>query len=139
MASFLELNMSIAKRVLQILYNYDIRGYIADVPSGLNDKRVWENIEVFMHGCDFGIAIYLDDTEPDKDGKKRDNEMNPNINVEVGYMLGLQKEVCILRHTKSERLPSYITGMNYVSFTTTENLEEVLTNWLLNRGIINPL
>lgn len=113
---------------------FDIIGYIADAPGGLNDKRVWENIEVFMHGCDFGIAIYVDDTEPDENGKKRDNMMNPNVCIEVGYMRGLKKDVLFFKHKSIPSLPSDLQRDNYASFEDAESLKqslkEVVGNWI---------
>src|SRR2546428_8285806 len=47
---------------------YDFTGQIAS------------NIEVCMHGCNLGIAIFEDIDEPDSD---------PNVTYELGYILGL--------------------------------------------------
>ena len=119
--------------VKKVLKKFDINYHIADAPGGLNDSRVWENIEVFMHGCDFGIAIYVDDTKPDSEGKTRDNKMNPNVSVEVGYMRGLKKDVLFFKHKSIPSLPSDFKRENYAEFDDTESLKdkliEVISNW----------
>lgn len=124
----------VVKEVLK--EKFDIIGHIADAPGGQNDSRVWENIEVFMHGCDFGIAIYVDDTGPDKDGKTRDNMMNPNVSVEVGYMRGLKKDVLFFKHRSIPSLPSDFQRDNYAPFDDAESLKKklitVVGNWIEN-------
>lgn len=91
-------HMAFADKVNEVLFNHNqIYGRIAKVPGGEFYGETWENIEVFMHGCDFGICIYADDSKPDTEGNERD-KMNPNVSIEVGYMLGLQKEICFLKH-----------------------------------------
>lgn len=129
-------HMKYAEKTNEILYNHNqIYGRIAKVPGGEFYGTIWENIEVFMHGCDFGICIYADDSKPDLEGNERD-KMNPNVSIEVGYMLGLQKKICFLKHDSIAKLPSDFSGVNYLPFSDEHSLEVVLIGWLKNRGFI---
>lgn len=144
MTSFQDQNMSIANEILLILNEYNIRGYIANTQRWMSPSEIWDSIQVFMHGCDFGIAIYADESilkANEYENKPNEHEkasirISPNLSQEVGYMLGLQKEICILKHQEMERVPSDLAEMYYVEFTN-ENLKEVFINWLENRQIID--
>jgi hypothetical protein len=49
---------------------------------------LFPNILTYMHGCDFGIAVF----------ERLETEVfNPNVALEVGYMLGLKKPVLLLK------------------------------------------
>ena len=129
MTSFQDRNMSIANQILHILDEYNIRGYIANTQRWMSPSVVWDSIQVFMHGCDFGIAIYTGDSisfENASDDKS----------LQVGYMLGLQKEICFLKHQELNKAPSDLAEMIYVEFTP-DNLREVLFRWLTRRQIID--
>ena len=146
MTSFQDQHMSIANDIIGILRKFNIKGYIANAPGGMNSDFIWDNIQVFIHGCDFGIGIYADDSilfGVDSENQTKEHveysrriRINPNLSQEVGYMLALQKKVCILKHRNLEKIPSDLAGKIYVEFTA-ESLEEDLTNWLKNKQIIN--
>ena len=49
---------------------------------------LFPNVKIYMHACNFGIAIFDRITEED---------FNPNVSLEVGYMLGMGKNVLLLK------------------------------------------
>lgn len=61
------------------------------VPRIAGDKdyheQLWENVELHMLGCHRGIAIVQDRSRP---------EFNPNVALEWGWMLGLDRKVLYL-------------------------------------------
>lgn len=47
-----------------------------------------------MHGCEFGVAVFDRITEDD---------FNPNVTLEVGYMLGMGRNVLLLKDKTPEK------------------------------------
>ena len=141
MTSFKEEHKKIADEIKIILNKHGITGLLADAEGGENKNDVWPNIEVFMHGCDFGIGIYADDSVLgiSKRMKKGDNNkirINSNLSLEVGYMLGLKKQICFLKEENLDKLNSDLASKIYVNFNDS-NLENKLTEWLKNKKIID--
>lgn len=124
-----------AEKAKTVLDHHNMYGKITIAPGGENRGKAWDNIEIYMNGCDFGICIYSDDSTLDSDGNKRD-KMNANVSFEVGYMLGLQKSVCFLKHDSLSKQPSDFSGDNYLAFKDEDSLEHVLIEWLKNREFI---
>jgi hypothetical protein len=50
--------------------------------------NLWMNILTYVFGCRFGIAVFE---------RIEDNAFNPNVSLEVGYMMGIGKPVCYLK------------------------------------------
>ena len=121
------------KRVEKTLKEYGIIPLVANIKGGRYTKPLWEDIVIHSHVCDFGIAIYADDSLFNKRDKKHRDKMNPNVNIEVGLMLGLQKDVLFLKHESIPKLPSDFGGEQYVPFIDA-SLEEELRGWLEERG-----
>lgn len=95
-------------------------------------EDVLGNIEAYMYGCRFGIAVHervLSDTA------------NPNVALEVGYMLGLKKDVCLLKEQTVTALPSDLNGRLYVPFDSQNvesSLRENMGRWLRTKNLIAP-
>lgn len=138
MTSFKEKHVKVAKKIQEILSKFGIIGLMAsEGEGGKYSDNLWNNIEVYMHGCDFGVGIYADDkvlkgvTEEEQ---KNNVRINPNMSQEVGYMLALQKPVCILKDYKLKNIPSDLAGKIYVQYKKTD-IEEKLTDWLVSKRI----
>lgn len=131
-------HLETAKEIRRVLLANDIYGFYANAPGGKNDEETWKNIQIFMHGCDFGISVFADDSKPTSDSKKKRNKINPNVCIEVGYMRGLQKEVLYLKDNSLVKndLPSDFHGKLYTEFDNELSLEVKLTELLINRGLI---
>lgn len=111
-----------------ILSGYGINLLRADDHEYSED--LFGNIEAYMYGCRFGIAVH-----------ERVVSDAPNVNValEVGYMLGLQKQVCLLKEQTVVSLPSDLSGRLYVSFDSLNirtSLESNLQRWLSQKRIL---
>lgn len=148
MTSFAEEHTATIKLIIDVLETYNITPCIANKQGGEHDDNLWPNIEVFIHGCDFGVGIYADDSilkgnfeieknvfeqeECNKEYFKR-IRINPNMSQEVGYMLGLQKKVCILKDKKLDKLPTDLAGRIYVEYENEEDLKQRLGEWITNK------
>jgi len=119
---------AIVTEIKRILLKHDIIGLRADDKEYSDD--LFSNIRTYMHCCNFGIAVFerlLDDT------------FNPNVSLEVGYMMGINKSVCLLKDSTLPSLTSDLVGKLYKSFDTQrigETLEAELEKWLRDRGFI---
>jgi hypothetical protein len=70
---------------------------------------LWDNVCLYMLGSKFGIAIFEEIDE---------REFNPNIALELGFMLALNKRCLILKDQRMPRLPTDIIGKLYKEFDT---------------------
>ena len=69
------------------------------VPRVASDKKyhdwLWDNVELYMLGCKYGVAILED---------KCAQELNPNVAMEWGWMLGMGRRVLMLREHDFDQL-----------------------------------
>jgi hypothetical protein len=74
------------------LAEYGLRGIRADDRDYTGE--LWSNVEVYLTGCKYGIAVFED---------VADTNFNPNVGLELGYLIGRRKRTLIL---KDRNLPS---------------------------------
>lgn len=87
------------------------------------------NVLTYLYGCGFGIAIY---ERIENDG------FNPNVSLEVGYMMALGKPVCLLKERTLLGLNTDLSGLVYRifdAFKPAETIHQSLTKWLTEKGI----
>ena len=90
--------------------------------------QIWPNIQTYLHGCGSGLAIF-DRIEAD--------EINPNVSLECGYMLGLGKPLCLLKDKTLKVLQTDLTGHIYRSFDPHNAESTILTclkQWFRDEG-----
>lgn len=107
---------------------HGIVGLRADDKQYMDD--LFPNVKVYMHGCDFGIAVFERITTDD---------FNPNVSLEVGYMIGMRKDVLLLKDSTLKTLPTDLTGRLYREFDTQDISNTVLgvtQKWLRDKGLI---
>ena len=100
-----------------------------------NDKQyhddLFNNVLTYMHGCGFAIAVYE---------RIEEESFNPNISLEVGYMLALRKPVCILKDRTLKTLHSDIMGKLYRAFDPLDpagTIPNELTSWLRDKDLVS--
>lgn len=89
---------------------------------------LFTNIKTYMHACDFGIAVFDRITEDD---------FNPNVSLEVGYMMGMRKDVLLLKDRTLRNLHTDLAGKLYKPFDTTDvqgTMPEQIRKWLSDKG-----
>ena len=92
--------------------------------------ELFKNIKVYMEGSDFGISVFE---------RINSDKFNPNISLEVGYMLGLDKKVCYLKDKTMESLHSDLIGHLYKNFSTRDiynTIKPQLEKWLSDNELI---
>lgn len=90
---------------------------------------LYANIQTYMHGCEFGIAVFE---------RLETNEFNPNVALEVGYMMGLRKQVLLLKDRTLTALHTDLVGKMYREFDPQEPAKTIpgqLDSWLSDKGL----
>ncbi len=85
---------------------------------------LYYNILTYIHACRFGVAVF---------DRIEDDYFNPNVSLEVGYMFGMGKPVCLLKDRTLRALQSDLVGRLYRPFAPTEprrSLPTVLIKWV---------
>jgi hypothetical protein len=109
------------------LEKHGITALRADDKEYMDD--LFPNIKTYMHACDFGVAVYDRITEDD---------FNPNVSLEVGYMLGMGKNVLLLKDQTLKSLNTDLTGKLYKAFDTNAihtTMPTHIEKWLSDRGL----
>jgi hypothetical protein len=109
------------------LAHHDIIAHRAD-DKQYHDE-VYYNILTYMHGCDFGIAVF---------DKIENESFNPNVSLEVGYMLALNKQVCLLKEKSLKALHTDLVGKHYRIFNINicdSSIDFEISQWLSDKGL----
>lgn len=120
-------HQAIVDCIKDTLKKHGITALRADDKEYMED--LFPNIKTYMHACDFGVAVYDRITEDD---------FNPNVSLEVGYMLGMGKKVLLLKDQTLKALQTDLTGKLYKAFDTTDidnSLPRHIDKWLSDRGL----
>ncbi len=86
--------------------------------------EVWTNVQVYMTGCRLGIAVFEDIEE---------RNFNPNVAVEVGYMIAKQKRLLLLKERRLPNMPTDVVHRLYRPFDVhkiTETVTRQVSEWV---------
>jgi len=113
---------NIEETITKALKNSNLTGHFAK-DSG-KCKTLWNNVELYMNCCKYGIIVF---EEIDR------RTINPNISIELGYMLGQQKRCLVLKEKRMTDLPTNIGGLIYheFDFLKLETLNSEIENWII--------
>lgn len=114
--------------IKETLKKHNVIGLRADDKEYSDD--LFSNIRTYMHCSDFGIAIFERVTE---------DNFNPNVSLEAGYMMGLGKSLCLLKDQTLKNLHTDLIGKLYKSFDPLEiekTLPLQLERWLTDKSFI---
>ena len=118
----------IVSTIKDTLKKHGIVGLRADDKEYADD--LFANIKTYMHCCDFGIGVFE---------RILEDNFNPNVSIEVGYMMGLRKKVCLLKDQTLKNLPTDLMGKLYKPFDPQDiekTLPDQLEKWMKDKGII---
>lgn len=120
----------IADAIRVALEPHNIVGLRADDKQYADD--LFANVQVYLQGCDFGIAVY----------ERITNEaFNPNVSLEVGYMVALGKPVCLLKDRTLKTLNSDLVSKLYKEFDPQDpggTIPQQLSSWLRDKELLPP-
>ncbi len=118
---------AIAAAIRQSLAGHGIAALRAD--DRAYAEYLMANVRTYMHGCGFGVAVFE---------RIESESHNPNVALEVGYMLALGKRVCLLKDNTLKQLPTDMVGSLYSEFDLDDveaSIDRALNGWLRQRGL----
>jgi len=87
------------------------------------------NVQTYMHGCGLGVAVFE---------RIQGDEFNPNASLEVGYMMSMQKPLCLLKDQSLRTLPTDLVSRLYKPFDV-HNPEGTISGhvdrWIRDKGL----
>ena len=92
---------------------------------------LYYNVLTHIYGCDFGIAVFE---------RLETDEFNPNVALEIGYMLALHKPVCILKDRTLKALQTDLVGKLYVGFDPqhpAKSIPKQVTKWIKDKALVD--
>jgi len=119
----------IVQSIRDTLGAHGIKALRAD-DKDYHDDLFW-NILTYIYGCDFGVAVFE---------RIEQEEFNPNISLEVGYMMALRKPVLLLKDRTLKNLNTDLIGKLYKIFDPqdiSKSIAPQLQRWLKDKGIIS--
>lgn len=118
---------AIAAAVREIGVQHGIRIVRADDKEYHPD--LFYNVMTYMHGSLFGVAVFE---------RLEQEEFNPNVSLEVGYMVGLRKEVCLLKDQTLRLLQADLIGRLDRQFDPQDpsTIGPVFESWLQDKTFI---
>ena len=130
--------------IIDELKKCEFEGWIASDKDVHED--LWADTQAFMLACKYGIAVFTEEqesnsTQPTKkqrgDSKQSKKKVyNPNVAIELGFMLSRGKEVLILKDKNLDTLPTDMMGKLYGNFDlehTEETLPPIIKKWFDER------
>lgn len=94
-------------------------------------ENLWENIKVYLESCNTAIAIFT---------KESNNAFNPNVALEVGYMMSKGCKICLLKDNRLEKLPSDLIEKLYKQYDSSDienSIPPLLESWCRDNHIID--
>ena len=114
--------------IKNVLKRYGINALRADEKEYHED--LFPNVLTYIHGSKFGIAVFE---------RLEEDEFNPNVSLEVGYLRALKKPICLLRDKTLKALQTDLVGKLYKSFNPQDienTISKELEKWLRDKDII---
>lgn len=87
---------------------------------------LWWNVVTYMLGSSYGVVVY----EPHED-----IAYNPNVSIEAGFMLALDRPVLFLASESLSRLPTDFSGHIYKTYSSarrTHTIRSAVRDWVAN-------
>jgi len=90
---------------------------------------LFPNILTYIFGCRFGIAVFE---------RIEAEDFNPNVSLELGFMMGLKKHVCLLKDKTLKTLHTDLVGKLYRVFdplNPEEDIQKEVSSWLSDKKL----
>jgi len=116
----------IERIIKETLQHYGLKAVLArDVAFHM---QLWNNVRFCMDHSRYAIVVFERISHP---------EFNPNVSLELGYMLALRRPCLILKEQSLPTLPTDIIGQMYTPFNShkvTETISVAIDKWLQKLG-----
>lgn len=118
----------IADAIKSALTPHGIDGLRADDKDYHED--LFYNVLTYLYGCGFGIAVFE---------RIEEDDFNPNVSLEVGYLLALRKRICLLKDRTLKALQTDLIGKLYREFDPHDPLATIpaeISRWLADNEML---
>jgi CheY-like chemotaxis protein len=119
---------SIDQVLRKSLAAHGLCGHRADDRCYVTDRNLWDNVCVYMLGCKFGVAVLEDIIQ---------EEFNPNVALEYGFMRGLGKHVLLLKesrfHPRADIMGTLWEELDI--FNIDSSIETAINRWAHDIGV----
>lgn len=119
---------AIITAIRSTLEQYEIEALRADDKEYHDD--LFPNVLTYIYGSSFGIAVFE---------RLEEEDFNPNVSLEVGYMRALGKRICLMKDKTLKDLQTDLVGKLYRPFDPQDpagTIQSVLEAWLRDKEII---
>jgi hypothetical protein len=93
-------------------------------------EDLFPNVRTYLHGCGFGVAVFE---------RIEAEDFNPNVSLEVGYLLAMGKPVCLLKDRTLKTLHTDLVSRLYRTFDPFNPMETIppeISRWLSDRKLV---
>jgi phosphoserine phosphatase len=114
--------------IKKILAEAGFKGWIAHDKQ--LDSELWGNVQSYLLGCKYGIAIFTHEEDVMVSTKPY---FNPNVSIELGYMLGRGKQILLLKDKELDSLQTDLFGSLYHEYDLNDyktSIRKEIENWL---------
>lgn len=118
-----ELNI-VYKTIKETFKNHGINVVRADEKEFIDD--LWQNVKVYLKCCQMAVAVF---------DKNDQDSYNPNVALEVGYMLANRRKVCLLKDNRLEGMPTDLISRLYREYDANDianSVSKVIDIWIEN-------
>ncbi|MFC1825677.1 response regulator [Thermodesulfobacteriota bacterium] len=107
---------------------HGLRGHRADDRCYVTDRNLWDNVCIHMIGCRYGIAVLEDIIQED---------FNPNVALEYGFMRGLGKQVLLLKERRFHPRADIMGTLweDFDIFDIDSFIETAINRWVRDIGV----
>lgn len=119
--------LAIQRAINDALARHGITALRAD--GRMYHRHLFYNIATYMHGCGMGVAVFE---------RLKQDDFNPNISLEVGFMAALDKPLCLLKDSTLRCLQTDLVGWIYRPFDTYDpaaKIRKEIESWLADDGL----
>jgi len=132
-----EQHHAVLETVRQELKYYGFEALRAD--EKIYYPNLWDNVRLYMDGCNWGIAIFDKISDNQQADQTTPPVFNPNVSLEVGYMLAKGKSCLLLKDKRLSVLQSDLSGKLYKEFDFSEIQQTVrarVKEWMRDSGVL---
>jgi len=111
------------------LATHGLYAHRADDNCYMTDRNLWDNVCTYMICCKYGVAVLEDIIQ---------EEFNPNVALEYGFMRGLGKHTLLLKekrfHPRADILGTLYSEFDMLNINTT--IDNAINQWVKEMDII---
>jgi len=96
------------------------------------DDDLWNSVAAYLEGCKYGIGIFTRRKKERGDEIVEEEYFNPNVSLEIGFMLARGKKVLLLKDKSLTKMPSDLVGKFYqeLDLERPRKVKTIIRKWI---------